>query len=364
MLILPPPDGPVIALMMLLIVAKGASTKWVHLGLENALPVGLARVVGEAVMVSLVLLTVHGYEDLTRVPLAQLAGETTVAVILLVWLRRLGHRMPVVWRPDVFVPVFRRALPIVGHSLLGLMIYNADLIFLRFLRDETSVGFYAAAYTLLSFLNNVGVMYSFSLLPTLTRLETGSAEERGLYQTAQAQVFAVGLPVAVGGYLVAQPLMTFVFGEGYEPSAVALSVLIATVPIGLLRVVAMAGLIARDRHDLLFNTTLYATPLNLVLNALLIPEHGIWGAAVATLITEVVRAALALWYTAQLGLSPAGPTRLWRSALAAAAMAGAVVALPTGRLEVAIPAGAVAYAIALSLLGGIRFGGRFPRLAV
>jgi O-antigen/teichoic acid export membrane protein len=41
-------------------------------------------------------------------------------------------------------------------SLLGLAVFNGDTNFLRVLHGSAVVGYYAAAYTLISFLINIG----------------------------------------------------------------------------------------------------------------------------------------------------------------------------------------------------------------
>ena len=40
----------------------------------------------------------------------------------------------------------------VRYAVAGLLIYNSDIIFLRVLGSAEAVGYYAAAYTLLSFI--------------------------------------------------------------------------------------------------------------------------------------------------------------------------------------------------------------------
>jgi O-antigen/teichoic acid export membrane protein len=370
MLAVPPPDGPVIAAFALTLIPQAAATKWVLLGLESAAPVAVSRIAGEALTVLLILGLVRGAADLWAVPAASVAGEFAAAIMLLIVLRRRGHRMPVDWDLEKARPIFARAWPIVGHSLLGLLIYNSDLIFLRLLRTSREVGLYAAAYTLISFLINLGVAYGTSLLPTLTRLGRGSAEEQALYQSAHAQVFAASLPISLGGALLAAPLMSQVFGADYHASGLPLSILIWSVPFSLFRNVAIAGLVARERQDQMLKTTVWSTALNVLLNLLLIPRWGMAGAAFATLATEVLRTALALLYARQESLHFASLARHLRACAAGAAMVGVLYLLrPYGLWEglltwSAIAIGGAVYVVAMIAAGGIRFSGGRPRLQV
>jgi O-antigen/teichoic acid export membrane protein len=255
--------------------------------------------------------------------------------------------------------VLRRGWPLIGHSLLGLVIFNADFLFLRALRGTAAVGLYASAYTLISFLLNLGVAYGFSLLPALTRAgsERGGAARQPLYDGALAQVFAVSLPLAVGGSLLAPGLVGLVFGDGYLAAAAPLRVLLWSIPVALFRTVSQAALVAAGRqHDVMISA-MWSAGLSIVLNIILIPPLGLVGAATATLATETVRTLLVMRYASATGLGLPGARRFWRALLAAAAMAGVVFALSGGHVLVAIAAGAAAYGVILAATGGLALSG-------
>ncbi len=365
LLLLPPPEGPVLAAFSLTLLAVGASTRWIHLGLEKARWVSIARTLGEILMVGLVIALVRRPDDLIRVPLARFAGDALAAALLLWWLRGLGVRLGPRWNPAIVRPLLRRAWPLVASALLGLMIYNSDLIFIRLFTGRfADVGFYAAAYTLIGFLSNLGIAYSLSLLPTLTRLDVDRTEQGALYQTALAHVFAAGAPIAVGGALLAGPIMRLVFGPAYEPSVLALQVLVWAIPLGLLRDIPIVALMSRERESHILRLTGVATALYLLLNLILIPTLGIIGAAIASVVTEAGRMALAFVLVRREGFGAPRFSRLWRTAIASGAMGTGLLALPAGEVWMAVPIGAALYVAALAALGGVRLSGGRPTLAV
>ena len=362
---LPQPEGAVIAAYSLTLIPIALSTRWIHLGLESARPVGLARTLGETVMIMLVLVLVRRTGDIGSVPLAQFVGESVAALLLLSLLARRGMRLRFSWNPSRVMPTFRRAWPLVAHGLLGLLIFNSDLVFLRLFRDLASVGYYAAGYTLISFLLNLGVAYGMALLPTLTRLGPDTQAERELYHTAQAQVFAASFPLALGGALLGVELIRQVFGLSYLPAGAALEVLIWSIPMALFRNVAVTALVARNRQDQVLRTTTGSTVLNLILNLLLIPQFGILGAAWATVATELLRTVLALRFVAQEGLVFVPLVRLSRPIVSGLAMAALLLLVRPANLWVAIGLGGAGYIAVLSLVGGVRFRrGQLPALRV
>lgn len=364
-LLMPEPERGVLSLYLLTMIPLAASTKWVHLGLEDARPIGLARVLGETTGLAIVLAVMLNVVELWVPPVAQIASETLVALFLYIVLRRRGYRFRLSLDLANALPVFRAGLPLLVHMLLGLFIYNSDLIFLRMFRDSEQVGYYAAAYTLISLVCNLGISYGMSLTPALTRLGPGSGTERAQYHTALAQVFAVTFPITVGGCLLAAPIILIAFGAQYQASVVALQILMWSIPLSIYRNVPWAALIARHREDLLLRAVVIGAVINIALNLVLIPPYGIIGAAIATVITESAVGGIMLWFARGQDLPFVTPVRLLKPLLAGGVMGLVLWMTPGLVLPMALLLGVVVYAACLAAMGGIRITrGQLPGLRV
>ncbi len=362
---LPSPEAEVLAIYALTLLTVGPDSRWVHTGFQDTRPVALARIAGEVTFVGSVLLLVHSPEHIARVPLLQFVGDALTTVLLFVWLRRLG--IPRVLRLDwsEATPIFRRGLPLVGNVLLGLTIYNSDLIFLRIFRDLDTVGFYSAAYQLISFLINMAMAYSISLLPSLTQAAREGDEGRdALYSDAHAQTFAVGLAVAIGGAFTAGGIMTTVFSEEFGPSEPALAILVCTMPFMLSKEVDLISLLVRGRESAVLRMTGWAVLVNVLLNIALIPRFGILGAAFSTLFTEAARAVIARVYASAEGYPAIGLKRLGKSLVAGAVMTAAYLLVSPTSIWTGLPLGIATYLGTLAAVGGIRLRGRLPILTV
>lgn len=347
------PDGVVLALFGLTLLPMGANMRWAHIGLENVRVVSISRLVIEAVRVSLLLAFVHGPDDLFLVPVAQIAGEAVGTLLLLVALARRGVRL---WpRIDTVLvrAVLRRGMPLLFTNLLALVIYNADVVLLRVFRGRTEVGLYLAAYTLINFLGVLGNTATLSILPSFSRLR--SAADRGidLFQSAMAQVTAIGLPVAVGGAMLAPSIITSVFGAEYAESALILRILIISIPLLLLRSVLQAALIAAGRQNRVLHTTAWAAAVTGIMDLALIPPFGLLGAAVATVTAELTRLVAARHYASPEGYTGPGGRRLASPAIAAGIMAAALFLLQATPLWISVPTGALVYAAMLFATGGL-----------
>lgn len=357
LLALPRRDGAVLAISAMTLFSIAGSSRFAFVGLERPAPAAVASVIGELLTLVLVLQFVRSANDLNVAALTRTLGDAVPVVLMLLWLRARGFRLR--WRLDLTVvrPVFAAALPLVINAILGLAIYNSDLIFLRVLRDARTAGMYAAAYALISFLLNLGVTYGTSILPTLARdrAEPGGERRVASYQLAMLQVLVVALPVAVGGAVLAAGLIELVFGSDYLEAIRPMQILLWTIVPAFVRNVAQMGLIAYDRQTFVLRATAWSAAANLVLNLLLIPRWGMTGAAAATLITEAMRAIVNASYASGLGITFGIWRELWRPLLAAAGMGAVLPWVRAPHVLLAVLAGMVVYGAILVATGGLRF---------
>ena len=362
--VLPQPDGAVLATSSLALLAAGLSTRWVHLGLERAGAVAVARTVGEGVSLALVFLLVRGTGDVGAVPLAFFVGAMVTSLILLVTLDRHGVRLPWRWAPSEAAPVFARARHLVGFTLLGLLLFNFDLIYLRVRSGAEAAGYYAAAYTMISFAANLIVAFAHTVLPTLARLQDERGARDAFYVTATAHAFALALPVGVGAWYVSRQIIEQVFGPAYTPGVVALQWLAWTIPLAALRELPVVALIAAGRERDLLRVNALTALCNVILVVATVPRFGLVGAAGATVATEVIRLALAAHAARGAGYPLLQASRVVKPALASGLMAIALVLVAPSVLWLSIPLGGVAYGAALVLVRGVEWRGRIPGLSV
>jgi PST family polysaccharide transporter len=361
---LPQPDGAILAIYALSLTSVAASARWVLIGLQRPGAVATARITGEGLGLVILLLLVREVGDVAFVPVAFVVGMACASLMMLGGVRRLGLGLR--WNPDWSTcrPLFARAPHLVGFTLLGLLLFNFDLIYLRVMAGAATAGHYAAAYTFIAFTGNLAVAWSHSVMPELARLDDRVEERSRVYATSLAMTVAVTLPVMAGGILVAGPLIALVFGPGYEPAATALRWLLAAIPLSAARELAVAALIGTpggERRLLRVNAA--SVLLNVALVVPLVPVFGLVGAAAATVGTEVVRLVLAMRHARAAGFRGSAPTRYWRPVAGVVVMSLAVLAVGQSPLPVAVAVGALAYAASLWATGALRIErGRLPRL--
>ncbi len=348
---MPQPDGQVLALSVFGLPAVALSVRWVYLGLQRPQPVAVSRIAGDVVTAVVTLALVRGPRDVLGAPVAVVVGGLVATVLLLRGLPALGVHLRRVDDEASVSALLRRGRRLVLFTLLGLVLYNVDLLMLRVLAGEAAAGYYAAAYVLISFCANLTIAYSHTVLPALAGGAAPASSTADTYASALVTAWAVTMPVAVGGALIAPLIVQVLFGPAYAAGAAALQVLVLAVPIGALREIAVASLIARHREQALLRVNIVATLVNVSLNLVLIPRFGLVGAAWATVVSEAVRLGVAL-VAARRVIPGATPfVALLKCLLAGAAMGLAVAGLGLRASLLAVAVGGVVYPAMLLLLG-------------
>jgi O-antigen/teichoic acid export membrane protein len=312
-------------------------------------------VAGEALSALLVVSLVCDAGDVGAVPLTQLSGDALAALVMMAALRPAVSAVALrsAWRTAV--PVLREAWPVVLNSLLALLVFNADLIILRLFRDSATVGQYAAAYMLVSFLANLGTTYGFAVMPQVARSAADPASRNTLVRGALVFALALTLPIAVGGLFTADGLVGLVFGGGYAGSGLPLRILLLSVPLAWLRAVAHLTLVALGRQRAVLGVTALGAVVTVVFDLALIPRFGMPGAAGVTVAAEGIRLVAMLAVLAGAGIALPSLTAWWRPVLGTAAMTALLVAWQ-GPVLAVVATGAGVYLVAVLLTGAVRRG--------
>lgn len=194
-------------------------------------------------------------------------------------------------------PILASAWPFAISGILGMLMLNADILILGWLRSAEEVGFYSAANRIVQLLYLLPSIITFSILPTFSRLAyQDDSKLRLALERILSLLFLVALPMAAGGVILGKEIMTFVFGAGYAPGAVSFQILMATLIIDYSAVVLSFTVFSYNRQKNLIVYSAIGGATNIVLDLLLIPKFGMVGCAWATFIAQLL-SNIYLWRT-------------------------------------------------------------------
>lgn len=286
---LPPGAAEAIALFGLVLVPRAVELDWALLGSRSARPVAWATVAGEAVLAVGVLVTVHGPEDLLRVPLVYLAARGIRAGITGVSsIGRFGapRHLP---DPGLASELLRQAAPMAASLGCGLMFLPFDLVYVGIVRGAEASGLFGASHRLYLLLFLVSLAYFRALRPDFGRGSIDGFDSIDTLVTVSLRVTAAGtIGIAVGGAILADPLLALFFGEPYAEAAGVLRALLVGFVLGTAAWHHRDLLVAFGHQRVDLGAVATAAGLNVVLDIAVVPVWGIVGAATATALSTCV----------------------------------------------------------------------------
>lgn len=196
-----------------------------------------------------------------------------------------------------------KALPYGAALVLNMVYFRIDSILLFFLRDATEVGIFGTPMRILDILLTIPIYFMSSVLPTLT-LQVKHMPEKinSTMQHAFDFLIAVSAPVVAGVQALAYPLIFAVsspeflsrLDEGFYGSDIALQILIVAMFFACIGSVFTFTLIALGKQGKLLYISLIVAVINIAANLLIIPHWGFRGAAVVSVLSEILIVILAI----------------------------------------------------------------------
>lgn len=349
----PPEVRAVMVLTGLLLLPLAFDLRWVYRGLARNRLVGISMILAQIVYVTALLLWVKGPADIFWAPLALALGEAVAVGFLAVpllkgWSGKADLRRA--WS------VLRSSGFLVSSSLLGALIRTTDIVLIALLLGEAQVGVFSAAYRVCYLIMAIALSLHAAYLPRLARFSTEDLPGMGrLADLAFEAAASLAIPFVVGGWILATPILSHLFGADFAVGRDAFRLLLLATGLFFLHGIFFQILVVFDktRPELIIRGT--AAGLNLLLNILLIPRYGIEGAAFATVSAELVIFVWRRVVCRQIGVK-VHDRLLWKPMAAAFGMAAVMISIaPRVPWLVTFTAGGLAYLLLLVLLRG------FPR---
>lgn len=212
------------------------------------------------------------------------------ALVAIIFLRKEFLKLFSSFRRTLLKPIILAALPIAISGFFGVFMLNTDYVILGWMRSASEIGFYAAAQKIVQLLYVLPGLVATGIFPSISRLigDESHNNVRAINEQAIVFMFLISLPLAVGGVVLAGPIITFLYGTAYAPAVLAFQLLTATIPFVFVGTIFGSLLFAYDQQK---KTAIYvgvSAVANVALDLLLIPRFGIYGSAAGTLAVQFI----------------------------------------------------------------------------
>ncbi|WP_158700888.1 flippase [Phytohalomonas tamaricis] len=185
-------------------------------------------------------------------------------------------------------------LPLAFSSLSIAIYTKTDQIMLGAMLDETHVGYYSAALTLAQgwlFLPMAIITSYMVRINEAARQNDSVIFDRKVRKLFSMVFFITLLPALVIG-IFREPLVDLLYGQDYMPAASILAITVVSSMFSAMGYSSYGVITVLGGYSFLLKKMVAISLLNIVLNFLLIPQFGLAGAAIATMISEILSAFL------------------------------------------------------------------------
>lgn len=176
----------------------------------------------------------------------------------------------------------------------SLVFSQSDTLMIGYYMDNADVGVYRIALQFTMVATFATYALRNTLWPRVSRWgKNGETESvQASLSNAISYSLILAVPVLIGGILLGDKLLYLFYGAEFSRGYFTLIILMGVQVVNVFQYLFTMYLDALDNPKESFKVTLVGVVANIVLNAVLIPIMGISGAAIATLVTMTLNAAL------------------------------------------------------------------------
>ncbi len=275
---------PLVALYGLSLLASPWKLNWLLQGLDLIRFVGPAQLVYMVAFALGVVVVVRSPEDMMRVGFVEIGAATLMAGYFITIGRRHVPDLRPKFDTAALRPLFREAAPVGVSQLMWAVNQFGPTLVVASLLASDAVAYFGAAHRILLSLGSFVFLYFFNIYPSLVRAtENGAADfARGVGLSFRLTSWTSAV-IGLVGTLLAVPICTLVYGDAFAPTGELLGLLIWVLPLSFASGHARFALLASGNQRMELVTQTLSAVVTLVGCVVLIPIHGIGGAAMAML---------------------------------------------------------------------------------
>lgn len=218
---------------------------------------------------------------------AYFASSLFALISVLIFFHYKIFALRIKWNFSVWKKFLNMSWPLALIGLSGLVYGYVDSIMMGYWNMLAETGWYNAAQRVVTAALLPMGFVAASFYPALSKFSKESEEKfQKTWNYLLEVMIMLALPLVVGGIFLAPRIIYSLYPSGFNPSVLAFQILILTAGIIFLYRPFYDAMIILNQQAKTFWITIAGAATNVVLNLILIPRYSLYGAAVATVITN------------------------------------------------------------------------------
>lgn len=284
-------SNKIIAFIFAIYVVSGMiDFSWLLYGLEEFRIVSIRDIFIKVLTAILIFCFVKNTEDVWKYALIYSAGYfVSQAIALPIIVKQVRFMLP------TYDGVIKHIKPnlILFLPTIAVSIYRTmDKIMLGVMSSDTELGFYHSSENIirvpLALITALGTV----MLPRMSNMlaiENDNRKIENIFNKSIAFTMFISTSICMGIMTVSKEFVPVFFGEGFDKCVVLFYIILPScIFLGFANVIRTQFLLPRKMDKVYISSLFLGAGVNVILNCLLIPKYQSVGAAVGTLVSEIV----------------------------------------------------------------------------
>lgn len=248
----------------------------------------LTNIFQVVLMVGLGFFIIFNFPSVLNISYGYLFSVLIALIALLIFFHFKFFPLKLSFKTKIWKSFLLMSWPLALTSVFGLIYGYIDSIMMGSLGQIIQTGWYNASLKIINLVLVPSAVISMTFFPALSRFSKESKEKfQRIFNYQIAMMIFLAFPIVIGGIILAQPIIDFIYDASYFPAILALQILIVMAGFAFLNAPFSQVLIAADQQKKIFWVTFFGAIINIILNIVLIPRFSLYGAATATVITYI-----------------------------------------------------------------------------
>lgn len=260
---------------------------WVFQGIEKMGIIAIRQVVVSSLSLILILLFVNNYDD-SLLAFGIIAGSMLLnSVLMSIYYSKKFDKLAVKIDKQHWNKIIRASIPIGMFAILVSIMNNIDISLIYALAENSKFesGIYNATYRIVAFAIVPAVVVQNAFFPQLSR-ENEMQEKKHLLIKYSRLMNTVACFTGIITYFYSNFIINTILVDEYVNSIPLMKLFAFSIFIVYLNVSLSSSLVAWNGEKKVFYSTIFAVLANIIMDIILIPHYGAYGATIATVIAE------------------------------------------------------------------------------
>lgn len=263
--------------------------EWLYKALEMYSYITWRSIVFKLIALLAMFLLIHEKEDYVTYGAVSVLASSASGIMNFINLRKFVD-LRVRYSLD-FQKHMKPILIFFAMSCATTVYLNLDTVMLGFMKTDADVGYYNAAVKIKNMLVSIVTSLGAVLLPRITYyVENGEEEKfKNLAVKAIQFVYFLSLPLLMYFIIFAKQGVFLLSGEEYYSAILPMQCMLPTLLfIGLTNIMGLQILVPLGKEDKVLISVIAGAVVDFIINVILIPRYAATGAAIGTMLAEIV----------------------------------------------------------------------------